>query len=186
MKRSSVLIFLGILSVIAVVSVIVVATLDGSREQTATSQTKQQVEVEDDKVDTTVTKETTLHLEELKEELERIEKTNKEALIEIEKLRAELKEEILSDKGTFIIVELKAEEKLLADAGTEMILRSGQAVALGNEHNEGIINVTQGTNVKAGEGLIKNSLVIVPRKDGRGLRAITGCYVMVKGGYRKE
>ena len=67
--------------------------------------------------------------------------------------------------------------------GTELILRSGEATAVGNIDGDGVSDVTLGVDLKMGEKINRNHLLIVPRKDGRGIVAKTDSWIMVKGKY---
>ncbi|KNF09181.1 hypothetical protein CLPU_4c02270 [Gottschalkia purinilytica] len=90
--------------------------------------------------------------------------------------------EISSGNGeTFKIVELKAGEQLIGNAGTEIILRAGTVKAIIGEYG-GISDITQGKDLEAGEIISKNHLLIIPR-DGRGAEVVTYGTFMVKGKY---
>jgi hypothetical protein len=137
----------------------------------------------------------------------------------VDKLNAELKQEVLSMTGTggtstvqptnmteiyeyidnkfasisssggsesgagFVVVEVAAGKKIIGNASTEMILRSGKAEVLANQSGEGLSDVTSGNDIKGGIEVELNHLLIVPRSDNRGLSVIKKSYIMVKGGY---
>ena len=82
----------------------------------------------------------------------------------------------------FTVVEVPEGGKLIGEMGTEMILRAGTAVAIDNGA-DGITDLTSGLDLKSGESVVKNHMLIIPRADGRGISCSTHCYVMVKGGY---
>lgn len=82
----------------------------------------------------------------------------------------------------FTVIALKAGEKLICDESAEIILRSGEAKTLASELG-GLDNVTSGHDLENSDDVPKNHLLIVPRTDCRGIKAITDAYVMVKGGY---
>jgi len=84
--------------------------------------------------------------------------------------------------GTFIVVEVRAGQKLLGGGGTEIILRSGEATAIDNGAN-GIADITDGKDLMTGHVVGLNHLLLVPKDDGRGLHAITDLFVMVRGPY---
>lgn len=89
--------------------------------------------------------------------------------------------------GTYIVIELKKGETLLAkNDGTEVILRSGTAVVMAPLKNQGISNVTAGNDTLLNAPLIKNNLYIIPRADGRGVKATADCFFMVRGTYSVE
>ncbi|MBN2853525.1 MAG: hypothetical protein JXQ23_12385 [Clostridia bacterium] len=89
----------------------------------------------------------------------------------------------LSDGSVWQIVELDAGISIYATDTSEIILRSGTAKVIGNKLNEGLSDVTVGTDLKDGTSLTSNHLIIIPRGDGRGVKAVTRCFVMYKGLY---
>lgn len=84
------------------------------------------------------------------------------------------------------IVSLKTGERLIADEGTEIILRGGTAVAI-DSPSGGLANVTAGKDIQNNQTISSNHLHIVPKSDGRGVKA-TNDYVilMIRGSYRIE
>jgi hypothetical protein len=89
--------------------------------------------------------------------------------------------------SSFTIVEVKPGETLQGVMGTELILRAGNAEAVGNSAGDGISNITLGKDMKNKEKLPLNQLLIVPRADGRGalVPASSGgnAIFMVRGQY---
>jgi hypothetical protein len=82
----------------------------------------------------------------------------------------------------FIAVEIEKGKKLLGGAGTELILRTGDATAIDNGTN-GISDLTSGKDLMQGAPIAKNHLLLVPREDGRGIACKQNCWVLVKGAY---
>lgn len=80
------------------------------------------------------------------------------------------------------VVHLEANQKLLGDAGAEIILRSGEATAIGNGSN-GVSDLTSGVDLMTTDRVNTNHLLLVPRNDGRGIQVWTESYVMVRGNY---
>ena len=80
------------------------------------------------------------------------------------------------------VVEIHAGEKLIAGAGTELILRGGKAYVIGSEMG-GISNVTAGKDFVSGMEFVANHLMIVPRDDGRGAYTNDYAIFMVRGRY---
>lgn len=82
-------------------------------------------------------------------------------------------------------VALKPGKILIADAGTEFIVRSGNAVIY-TEVASGVADLTDGTDLLNGETAPKNHLLSFPR-EGRGIQVKEGqtsnLIVMVRGGY---
>lgn len=85
--------------------------------------------------------------------------------------------------ASFVVVEVAAGKKIYGKASTEMILRTGKAKAIGNKTGEGISDVTSGKDIKDGEDITANHLLIIPRDDSRGMLLEKKSYIMVKGGY---
>ncbi|MCL2371908.1 MAG: DUF4148 domain-containing protein [Defluviitaleaceae bacterium] len=70
---------------------------------------------------------------------------------------------------------------LIAEAGVEFILRSGNGIAISGP--DGMVNITAGVDVSNGETIPHNNLMLVPRSDGRGISFVTDSWLMIKGGY---
>ncbi|MGE5484561.1 MAG: hypothetical protein ACM3X4_06060 [Ignavibacteriales bacterium] len=80
------------------------------------------------------------------------------------------------------VVTVPAGKTLTCEAGTEIVLRAGKATAVGSDLG-GLSDVTAGKDIQTGQAVTANHLLIVPRSDGRGLRASTEIVVMVRGAY---
>lgn len=80
------------------------------------------------------------------------------------------------------VITLAAEEKLVAEAGCEIILRSGQAYAIASALG-GLADLTAGSDLSTGQAVSLNHHILIPRSDGRGIRASEMSYLMVKGDY---
>ncbi|RKO65661.1 hypothetical protein [Desulfofundulus salinus] len=78
------------------------------------------------------------------------------------------------------VATVPAGQEFTGGAGMEFILRSGKAVAV-DPTGSGIPDVTSGTNLTAGKAVAPNHLYIIPRADGRGLRAQTSVIIMYRG-----
>ena len=74
---------------------------------------------------------------------------------------------------------------VLAETPCELILRSGSAKAYLSGNESGIADLTAGIDIKEGEELSANHLLLVPRGgDGRGFIVTSAeVYIMVRGGY---
>lgn len=80
------------------------------------------------------------------------------------------------------VVTLNKGQVLVANNGSEFILRVGQATAMSKDGN-GIPDVTLGKDIANGTAISKNSLLIFPAA-GRGITAVSEeIVVMVRGGY---
>ncbi len=80
------------------------------------------------------------------------------------------------------VVEVAAGQSVIGGQGTEIILRSGKAVAVDNGVN-GISDLTNAKDLMGGTRIIANSLILIPRDDGRGIRCEENSFVMVLGSY---
>ena len=89
---------------------------------------------------------------------------------------------ISSDGEGSVFQPVDAGDKLIGGEGTEIILRSGEAKAITNGTN-GISDLTSGKDLSQGAAISQNHLLLVPRADGRGISAVTGTWVLIKGSY---
>lgn len=86
------------------------------------------------------------------------------------------------ESPTFQVVELKSGQRLIAGAGTEVILRSGEALAIISPSG-GLSDVTGAKDIKQDEKIPANHLLIIPRDDGRGVYAQADSFFLVRGSY---
>lgn len=100
---------------------------------------------------------------------------------EIDKLKASG-----GGKGSvFEVLELKKGKILTLGASAEIILRGGKATAIASA-NGGLSDLTAGTGVdiKTGQAIPLNHLILISRDDGRGLKVTSDqAWVMVRGTY---
>ena len=89
---------------------------------------------------------------------------------------------IMAQVVPFDAVFARAGQTLIAEAGVEFILRSGQATAISGVN--GIVDMTAGRDVINGQAIIQNHLMIVPATDGRGMVFNTDAWIMIKGSYQ--
>lgn len=87
-----------------------------------------------------------------------------------------------ASSSSYQSVLVEVSQGIYGDAGTELILRSGKGTAV-VPTREGISNITKGKDIKNGEAISKNELIIIPRKDGRGVKVTEKAWFLVKGGY---
>ncbi|MCL2573185.1 MAG: hypothetical protein FWE34_01380 [Defluviitaleaceae bacterium] len=83
---------------------------------------------------------------------------------------------------TFTPVHVNAGQIILAGEGTEIIRRSGSATA----HvpgQDGIVNATTGHDIFHDATIPANNLLIVPREDGRGVRATADSWFIIRGSF---
>ncbi|UHA75695.1 hypothetical protein [Paenibacillus sp. 481] len=83
------------------------------------------------------------------------------------------------------VVDVKKGEKLVAKAGTEVIVRNGKALITSTDGN-GVPDLTDGKDLKNGQSVPTNHLLSFPR-DGRGVMPdpgqANGLILTVRGGY---
>ncbi|MDD4239529.1 MAG: hypothetical protein PHT62_13385 [Desulfotomaculaceae bacterium] len=79
------------------------------------------------------------------------------------------------------VADLKTGQVLKGKAGTELLVRRGQAVVVDSSGN-GIPDVTAGADIAANDKVSLNHLLIIPREDGRGIKALDFAVVMYRGG----
>lgn len=84
--------------------------------------------------------------------------------------------------SSFSVVNLKAGQLLIGNAGCEIILRMGTATVIATEKG-GLCDVTLGGDWPDGSPVPANHNLIVPVSDGRGVKADTDIILMVKGTY---
>lgn len=91
--------------------------------------------------------------------------------------KPEVKQELV-----FQVVSVSQGQTIIGGAGSEMILRMGQARVVATNMG-GLADVTYGTDLADGSNMPSNHQLIVPKDDGRGAQALTDCLIMVKGDY---
>lgn len=112
-------------------------------------------------------------------------------------IKLEEKEEDQESQGNWEVVEVEGGQSLIGYKGTEIILRSGEANSISYISKEfkngveviienGLTDITAGRDLKMGEEIKSNHLLIVPRDGGRGLKCKTKSFILVKGEYTKE
>lgn len=112
--------------------------------------------------------------------------SNTKRLAEIEKNIEEIKNSG-GGQGTgekFKVLELKKGQTIIAEDGTEIIIRTGTVNAIGGIAG-GISDITEGKNLETGEKIKLDHLLIIPRSDGRGFQVKSDrAFVMIKGRYK--
>lgn len=89
---------------------------------------------------------------------------------------------VTSMPTSFVIVNLKPGEKIVGEAGCELILRMGKATVMATQKG-GLADTTAGYDLSDNTDMPSNHLLIIPVADGRGVKANSDAIVMVKGGY---
>ena len=83
---------------------------------------------------------------------------------------------------TLQVVTVPAGKTIIGQGGAEFILRGGRATAIASASG-GLADVTDARDIKQDENVTANHLLIIPRTDGRGFKAVTDLFVMVRGAY---
>lgn len=81
------------------------------------------------------------------------------------------------------VVNLSKGQVIVGGAGTEIILRSGSATALGTDLG-GLSDLTGAKDIGHGGKIEANHLLLMPRNDGRGVKAETDAIFLVRGIYQ--
>lgn len=85
-------------------------------------------------------------------------------------------------KTSYVPLQLQPGQSLIGDEGTEIILRSGEGVAIDNGAN-GVSDISGGRDLMSGMKVELNHLLLIPRSDGRGIQVSTEAWVMIRGSY---
>ena len=100
----------------------------------------------------------------------------------IEILVNELNQLKSQTSSTYEIVTVPEGKSIIGKQGTEIIIRTGEGKAIGSEAG-GLQDMTLGADISNGMQITPYHLIIIPREDGRGIKATTSLIVMVRGGY---
>ena len=105
----------------------------------------------------------------------------------VDKTLKEVAENGVSSPNDFKLITLGENETIICESGTEIIVRSGKSVVVTSENSSGgISDITEGRDLPNGEQITNNHLLIVPKADGRGIKATVTGAVMIKGNYTKS
>ncbi|HHY16979.1 MAG TPA: hypothetical protein GX524_02785 [Firmicutes bacterium] len=88
----------------------------------------------------------------------------------------------VDSKLKMTVVDLSPGNTLIGYSGTEIILRAGKGTIVDSEMG-GLCDLTQGVDLRNGSEAPKNHLLLVPRDDGRGIKAASQATVMVRGSF---
>lgn len=91
----------------------------------------------------------------------------------------------MSGGETLQVVSLSQGQKLIGGHGAEIILRAGKAYII-DSPGGGISDLTVGSDLKGKTLVPANHLLLVPRGDGRGIKAESDVVAMVKGAFQVE
>ncbi|TCO73149.1 hypothetical protein [Marinisporobacter balticus] len=83
----------------------------------------------------------------------------------------------------FEIVEVQKGQRVIGGASTEIIIRSGGALAIASASG-GVADLISGKDLKNGEIIPLNHLLLLPRDDGRGIEVfVDKTFILIKGSY---
>lgn len=82
---------------------------------------------------------------------------------------------------SFRVIQVAKGQKVIAEAGAELVLRSGTATIQAQGASGGVADLTGAVDLAHGKPVPANHLLMVPRTDGRGLTATSDLFLMVKG-----
>jgi|YelNatPaOPRAMG01_1025707.scaffolds.fasta_scaffold00751_29 hypothetical protein len=84
------------------------------------------------------------------------------------------------------VLELKAGQAIIGQAGTQFVVRVGSTYCLADPATTkgGIADLTGGVDIKHMEPVPLNHHLVIPRSDGRGLLAQTDVVLLVWGQYQ--
>lgn len=83
---------------------------------------------------------------------------------------------------SYEVVKVETGQIVSLEANTHFILRSGEATAIAGAGG-GLSDLTTGIDLKTGDELTKNHLLLIPQSDGRGVQMNFEGYVMISGKY---
>lgn len=86
--------------------------------------------------------------------------------------------------AVYEVVELSNGDALYAVTACDLMVRSGSAACIAPDASQGIADYTDGYEVFNNQAVVRNHMLLIPRGDGRGIRALSdGVFVMVRGEY---
>lgn len=90
----------------------------------------------------------------------------------------------LAASAAYEVVELTYGDSLYAVSACDIMLRSGSASCIAPDASQGIADYTDGYEVYNDQAIVKNHMLLIPRGDGRGIKALSeSVFVMVRGEY---
>jgi predicted RNase H-like nuclease (RuvC/YqgF family) len=90
--------------------------------------------------------------------------------------------QLSTDGGGFAVVMLNKGKVLLTGSGAEVIVRSGNVTAITGT-NGALADITSAKDLSTGGTVVLNHLLISSRDDGRGIKASSDSYLIIRGAY---
>ena len=87
-----------------------------------------------------------------------------------------------SGAESFILVNVRKNQRIIGGEGTEFVVRSGQGTIIATESG-GIADLSAGCDLPNGSNAPLNHHLLVPRNDSRGIKFTTNAIVLIKGTY---
>jgi len=91
--------------------------------------------------------------------------------------------EIQTLESGFEAIMIPAGKSVYFADNVQVILRSGAVTAIANSSGNGLADLTAGKDLKTGDSVQMNHLLLVPRNDGRGVSVKVDSWIMIKGDY---
>lgn len=83
----------------------------------------------------------------------------------------------------FSLIQVKTGDVIIMGENAQFVMRAGLATAIGGQGG-GLSDLTAGKDLKNGESLETNHLVLIPKNDGRGIKMGYDGWLMIKGSYQ--
>lgn len=104
----------------------------------------------------------------------------------LEKQNYELIQKIETIESGFAVVEASKGQQIVLGAGSEAIVRSGEATAISGMYG-GLADVTAANDLTSGVAITNQHLLISARNDGRGIKVVSDvCFMLIRGTYSIE
>ncbi len=87
------------------------------------------------------------------------------------------------ESGSFVLVNVEKNYKIIGEEGTEFVLRSGKGTIIATSQG-GVADLTAGGDLPDKTEIPLNHHLLVPRSDSRGMSFTTDAIVLVKGAYK--
>jgi predicted RNase H-like nuclease (RuvC/YqgF family) len=123
------------------------------------------------------------HINALNDKINELNAKADSLVLKSEELTSKIEEMTAGEK--FEPIEVMAGQKIMLGASAEIVLRSGKATAIAGTYG-GLANVAAGVDLQTGDNITPNNLLLISRDDGRGIKAETDIWVIVKGRYTIE
>ncbi len=87
-----------------------------------------------------------------------------------------------SSSVKFEVIKVSKDNVITLEENALLIVRAGETSAIASEQG-GLSDLTTALDIKTGEQVELNHLILIPRTDGRGIKMKSDGYIMVSGGY---